>query len=328
MSWLELSVTIDQEAVESVSELFAQVGYNRGVAIEQPFIASPDGPEYTIDTTQPVEVRTYIPLDAHAEEARARIEHGLWALGLLRPVGSLKVRQLQEEDWANTWRAHYSIQRIGVRCVIVPSWLTYTPQGDDIVLKLDPGMAFGTGLHPTTRLCLLLLERYTRANAHALDLGCGSGILAIAAAKLGAQPVLALDNDPIAVQATRENVRRNGLEEVITTIEGSIGPGAALGHWLGNDWATKQRRVTASTGRVTFEPDAEFDLIVANILADVHVLLAPYLQRALKPHGLLLTSGIIANREADVAEVFVAAGLQPVEQLREGDWVALVHRRS
>ncbi len=328
MSWLELSVTVDQEAVESVSELFAQVGYNRGVAIDQPFIGSPDGPEYTIDTTQPVVVRTYVPLDKHAEEARARIEHGLWALGLLRPIGPLKIRQLQEEDWANAWKEHYPIQRVGARCVIVPSWLTYTPQGDEVVLNLDPGMAFGTGLHPTTRLCLALLERYTRANARVLDLGCGSGILAIAAAKLGAQPVLALDNDPVAVQATEENVRRNGLADVITTAEGSIGPGAALGHWLGSDWATKQRQAIQSTGPVAFEPDAELDLIVANILADVHVLLARYLQRILKPRGLLLTSGIIANREADVERAFLVAGLQPVERLSEGDWVALVHHRT
>jgi ribosomal protein L11 methyltransferase len=328
MSWLELSVEIDQEAVESVSELFAQVGYNGGVAIDQPFIGSPDGPEYTIDTSRPVVVRTYVPLDEHAEDARMQLERGLWALSMMRPVGVLRVQQLQEEDWANAWKQHYPIQRVGERCVIVPSWLDYTPQPSDVVLNLDPGMAFGTGLHPTTRLCLQLLERYVEPNARTLDLGCGSGILAIAAAKLGARPVLALDNDPIAVRATVENVERNGLQTVVRTVEGSLGPGAELGHWLGSDWATKQRQSAPTGGPVAFEPDAEFDLVVANILADVHILLAPHLQRALKPGGLLLTSGIIADREADVMKAFASAGLEQIQRLVEGDWVALVHRRN
>lgn len=327
MSWIEYSVTIDQEAVESVSALFAEVGYNSGVAVEQPFIGSPDGPDYTIDTDKPVVVRTYVPLDEHAEDARVRLEQGLWALGMLRPVGELQMRQLDEEDWANAWKVHYPIQRIGERTVIVPSWLEYEPQPDDLVLHLDPGMAFGTGLHPTTRLCLELLERYAAPGACALDLGCGSGILAIAAAKLGTQPVLALDNDPIAVQATIENVERNKVEQTVTTVEGSLGPGAQLGHWLGSDWAIKQRQATPGSGPVAFEPHSEFDLIIANILANVHVLLAPHLAQALKPGGLLVTSGIIADRETDVVAAFGAAGLDQIERHTEGEWVALVHRR-
>lgn len=328
MSWIEYSVTIDHEAVESVSALFAEVGYNGGVAVEQPFIGSPDGPEYTVDTAKPVVVRTYVPLDEHAEAARARLEQGLWALGMIRPVGDLQMRTLEEEDWANAWKAHYPIQRIGERSVIVPSWLAYEAQEGDVVLQLDPGMAFGTGLHPTTQLCLKLLERYTQPKMRTMDLGCGSGILAIAAAKLGAQPVLALDNDPIAVQATVENVARNEVATIVTTAEGSLGPGAQLGHWLGSDWATKQRQATPGSGAVALDPHAEFDLIVANILANVHVLLAPHLATALKAGGLLLTSGIIADREADVSEAFAAAGLEHIERQVEGEWVALVHRRA
>jgi ribosomal protein L11 methyltransferase len=242
-------------------------------------------------------------------------------------VGALQVRQLQEEDWADAWKAHYPIQRIGERTVVVPSWLPYEPQPDDVVLHLDPGMAFGTGLHPTTRLCMQLLERYAAPNMRTMDLGCGSGILAIAAAKLGAQPILALDNDPIAVTATIENVQRNGVGDVVITMEGSLGPGAQLGHWLGSDWATKQRAATPGNGSVAFDPDEEFDLIVANILANVHVLLAPHLARALKPDGLLLTSGIIADREADVGQAFAAAGLDQIERHAEGEWVALVHQQ-
>ncbi len=327
MQWLELSVEADHEAVESISELFASVGYNGGVAIDQPFVGSPDGPEYQIDTSRPVTIRTYVPLDEHAEEVRARVEQGLWALGMLRRIGTLIARPLDEEDWANAWKAYYPIRRIGERWVIVPSWLEYEPREGDIPLLLDPGMAFGTGLHPTTQLCLQLIERYGEPGQRAMDLGCGSGILAIALAKLGAAHVVAVDNDPIAVAATAENVERNGVTSV-EVVEGSLGGGADLPHWLGSDWGVAQRAGQTPSGPVALRPDAEFDLIAANILANVHVLLAADLARALRPGGVLLTSGIIADRAPDVERAFAEAGLHPIERLQEGDWVALAHRRA
>src|ERR1700712_3435685 len=210
MTWLELSVDVEPEAVESVSELLAEYGYNAGVVVDQPIITGLDGPDYIFDTSRPVTVRTYLPLDERAEEVRQRVEQALWHFGQLRTVGPLKVRALEEEDWANAWKQHYTIQRIGARTVIVPSWLEYAPLPDDIVLRLDPGMAFGTGLHPTTQLCLAFLEQYVKPDMPVLDLGCGSGILAIAAARLGAN-VLALDTDAIAVTATRENIAYNDV---------------------------------------------------------------------------------------------------------------------
>ncbi len=326
MQWLELSVQADQEAVESVSELFAAVGYNGGVAVEQPFVGSSDGPEYEVDASKPVTIRTYIVLDEHAEAVRVRLEQSLWALGMLRRIGPLETRQLAEEDWANAWKAYYPIRRIGERWVIVPSWLEYDPSPCDLVLLLDPGMAFGTGLHPTTQLCLRLLERYAQAGQHALDLGCGSGILAIGLAKLGTAEVLAVDNDPVAVEATLENAGRNHVANV-RVLEGSLGGGADLPHWLGNDWGTAQRATHQSTGPVALRPVEEFDLIAANILANVHVLLAADLARALRPKGLLITSGIIADRAADVERAFDEMGLILVDRLAEGDWAALVHRK-
>jgi ribosomal protein L11 methyltransferase len=320
MTWLELSVDVEPEAVESISELLAQHGYNGGVVIDQPIITGADGPEYTYDTSRPVTLRTYIPLDGLAEETRQRLEQALWHFGQMRAVGPLSARPLEEEDWANAWKQHYTIQRIGARTVIVPSWLEYAPRPDDIVLKLDPGMAFGTGLHPTTQLCVGFLEQYVVPGMAAIDLGCGSGILAIAAAKLGAA-VLALDTDPIAVTATRENVERNGEAARITTAEGSLGAGAQMGHWLG--WQTPPSNVHTFTGS-----NDQVDLIVANIIARVLAGLAPDMAGALKPNGLLIASGIIAEREHEVATAFAEAGLAPLDRKQEGDWVALVYRKS
>jgi ribosomal protein L11 methyltransferase len=329
MTWLELSVDVEPEAVESISELLAQYGYNGGVVVDQPIIPGADGPEYSFDTSRPVTVRTYLPLDARAEETRQRIEQALWHFGQLRAVGPLSVRPLEEEDWANAWKQHYTIQRIGARTVIVPSWLEYAPQPHDIVLRLDPGMAFGTGLHPTTQLCIGFIEKYVTPGMQVLDLGCGSGVLAIAAAHLGAT-VLALDTDPIAVTATRENVQRNGVGGLISVAEGSLGGGAALEHWLYGTMNDEQRRMNSAednADRSSFIAD-RFDLIAANIIARVLAALAGDMAGALNAGGTLIASGIIADREHEVTAAFTAAGLVPLERRQEGDWVALVYRKN
>jgi len=327
MTWLELSVDVEPEAVESISELLAQYGYNGGVVVDQPIIPGGDGPEYSFDTSRPVTVRTYLPLDEHAEETRQRIEQALWHFGQMRTVGPLSVRPLEEEDWANAWKQHYAIQRIGARTVIVPSWLEYQPQPGDIVLRLDPGMAFGTGLHPTTQLCIGFIEQYVKPGMRVLDLGCGSGILAIGAARLGAS-VLALDTDAIAVTATRENVDRNGVAGQVSVAEGSLGSGAALDHWL---YPTTDHR-PPTTGNSDNQSSVvsgqwSFDVIVANIIARVLSALAADMAGALTADGMLIASGIIADREPEVAAAFTGAGLTPLERRQEGDWVALVYRK-
>ncbi|MEO7909091.1 MAG: 50S ribosomal protein L11 methyltransferase [Roseiflexaceae bacterium] len=320
MTWLELSVDVESEAVESVSELLAQYGYNGGVVVDQPIITGADGPEYSFDTSRPVTVRTYLPQDTRAEEIRQRIEQALWHFGQMRVVGPLSVRPLEEEDWANAWKQHYTIQRLGARTVIVPSWLDYDPLPDDIVLRLDPGMAFGTGLHPTTQLCIGYIEQYVTPGMPVLDLGCGSGILAIAAARLGAT-VLALDTDSIAVTATRENVDRNDVASLVTVAEGSLGSGANLEHWL---YPTNDQRPRTTAN----ESHGSFDLIVANIIARVLSALATDMAGALTAGGTLIASGIIADREHEVVAAFAQVGLVPLERRQEGDWVALVYRKS
>lgn len=322
-TWLEISIEVEPESVETVAEILARYGYNGGVVVEQSWIAGDEGPEFQYDPTRPVWLRTYLPFDDQVEETRQRIEHALWHVSQIRPLGPLQTRTLAEEDWANAWKQFYSVLRIGERTVIVPSWLEYQPQPDDIVLWLDPGMAFGTGLHPTTRLCLQLLERMVQPDQHVLDLGTGSGILAIAAAKLGAGHVLALDNDPIAVRVAQENVERNQVSAVVQVAEGSLGVGQAMGHWLSGDFgpAEPDPALRAQT------PQAMFDLIAANLIAKVLVTLAPDLAAALKPGGYLISSGIIDIKEHEVIAAFTAVGLTLVERHCEGEWVALVHRR-
>jgi ribosomal protein L11 methyltransferase len=310
MTWLELSVEVDPEAVEPVSELFARFGYNAGVVVEQPLV-TPEGeyPDWSalnqpeIDTSRPVSVRTYLPNDAEAPAKRRQVEEALWHLGQMRQVGPLRVEEREEEDWANAWKAYYGIQRIGQRIVIKPSWLEYEPREGDVVLDLDPGMAFGTGLHPTTRLCLLALEEQVRPGARVLDLGTGSGILAIAAAKLGgpSASVAAIDTDNVAVEAAAENVERNGLAGAIAVEQGST-------------LAARKR--------------GPFDLVVANIRAGVIIELAPALHELLEPGGTLISSGIFFERAEGVVEALNGAGLPVRERKQEGDWVCLISVRE
>src|SRR5579859_324759 len=228
MEWLELAVDVDREAVEATSELFAQYGYNQGVVIEETIIPQPDE-DYIVDPDAPVQVRTYIVADETAEDTRQRLAEALWHLGHLRQVGELRATRLKEEDWANAWKAHYHVTRVGRRMVIKPSWIDYTPEPGDQVIELDPGMAFGTGTHPTTRLCLRAIEDYaTPDRRRVLDLGTGSGILAIGVARqLPAAQIWALDNDPVAVEVSAANVAANGLQGRITVAAGSLRPGIA-----------------------------------------------------------------------------------------------------
>ncbi len=302
MDWLELSTAVDREAVEAVSELFARHAYGGGIVVEEPIIPEHGGDGYTVDLASPVVVKAYLPLDHEAADKQQLIEEGLWHLGQMRSVAPLAVKKLAEEDWANAWRAHYQVHRVGKRLVIKPSWQEYQPRAGDVVIELDPGMAFGTGLHPTTQLCLRALERFVQPGMRVLDVGTGSGILAIAAAKLGAREVLGLDVDSIAVEAARENVARNGLQGIVTIRSGTLG----------------------SHG----EDEDGYDLVVANITARVIAALSEGLAAALSPQGQLLMSGIIAEQAGIVRTALRRAGLRVVERRTAGDWLAYVATSS
>ncbi|MEO8462059.1 MAG: 50S ribosomal protein L11 methyltransferase [Chloroflexota bacterium] len=304
-SWLELAVEADLEAVEAVSEILGRFAPG-GSSVEPAFELVDEGLGARVDPARPAIVRAYIPAEhaaaAHraARDAEAALSH-LQAFGL-RPIGELQVRQVNESDWAGAWKVHFPVMRIGRRIVIRPTWRRHRATPGDVVLALDPGMAFGTGLHPTTRLCLTALEvaadRGDLAEARVLDVGCGSGILAIAAARLGARAVLAVDTDPIAVEATAANARRNRLV----------------------------RRIAAHAGSLpTGEPPC--DVVLANLIASVLIVLAGQLRDELRPGGLLLASGIFSDRELEVADAFRDVGLEVLQRWAEGDWVALEVRR-
>jgi ribosomal protein L11 methyltransferase len=291
-----------------VSEILSRVAPG-GVSVEAPFVLVAEGLAATVDPDRPAVVRAYLPgADAAAAEraiddTRVRLGH-LQAFGL-RAIGDLRVQPVHEEDWAAAWKRHFPVLRVGRRIVIRPTWRRHRPAPDDVVLALDPGMAFGTGLHPTTRLCLAGIERWAEAGlvaaARALDVGCGSGILSIAAARLGAASVTAIDTDLIAVEATVANAARNRLVGRI-----------------------RARRGTVPT------PGGPFDLVMANLIASVLVDLALALADEIRPGdgrpgsgGRLLASGIVVEREPEVRRAFAAAGLRVVGREQEGDWVAL-----
>jgi ribosomal protein L11 methyltransferase len=300
-AWLELSVGADVEAVEAVSEILSRFAPG-GASVEPAFELVDEGLGARLDPSRPSTVRAYVPARDPAAAERAAADAGvalghLQAFGL-RAIGELTTRLVHEADWAEAWKAHFPVLRLGRRLVIRPTWLTVERGPDDVVIDLDPGMAFGTGLHPTTRLCLAATEavadRGALAGARVLDVGCGSGILSIAAAKLGAASVLGVDIDPIAIEATLANAASNGLAGAIAAREGSLPSG---------------------------EP--AHDVVLANLIASVLISLAPALRDELRPGGTLVASGIFVDREDEVRAAFTTAGLGVTGRTSDGDWVAL-----
>jgi ribosomal protein L11 methyltransferase len=300
-AWLELSVAADVEAVEAVSEILSRFAPG-GASVEPAFELVEEGLGARLDPSRPSIVRAYVPARDVAAAERAAADAGaalghLQAFGL-RAIGDVTTRLVHEADWAEAWKAHFPVLRVGRRLVIRPTWLELAPAPDDVVIDLDPGMAFGTGLHPTTRLCLAATEavadRGLLAGARVLDVGCGSGILSIAAARLGAASALGVDIDPIAIEATVANAATNGLGDTITARAGSLPSG---------------------------EPP--FDVVLANLIASVLVALATALHDELRPGGVLVASGIFVDREIEVRSALEAAGFAIGDRSAEGDWVAL-----
>ena len=270
MRWVEMEIAAVGDEQEPYAALLTEVAGCQG---------------WSADASA---VRGYLPVDE-------RLEGSL--LTLRQAAGrEVTIRFVQEEDWANAWKQHFKPQRIGERIVIKPSWEEFSPLPGDLVVEMDPGMAFGTGLHATTRLCLRALETHVKGGETLTDVGTGSGILAIAAILLGAKSAICTDIDPLAVRIALENIERNKMIGIVEAVE------------------------------ATLPPPGQFDIVVANILPDVILGMVEELVAATKPGGLLIVSGIIEARTEDVKAGLAGRGLTILAVETEGEWVAISAR--
>lgn len=306
MEWLEIAVSAPPAGVELVSEIFRELGAG-GVVIEDPavihmYAARTHPEEWAVSPKaakqdKPV-VKAYLPVEDGLDKQLEELFSALDRLGL-NPEPEVSTRTVLEEDWASTWKQYYKPVHVGRRIVVKPSWEDYRAVDGELVIELDPGMAFGCGTHPTTSLCLKLLEKYIRGGEKVYDVGTGSGILAVAAAALGAGRVVAVDLDPVACRAAAENVERNRVDGIVRVVQGNLLDNI-------NDGA---------------------DLVVSNIIASVIISFAPDAAAALVPGGFLIASGIIRHRADEVRDALEEAGLTLCEQLEEGEWTAIVSKK-
>lgn len=305
--WLEVSVKVTHPAVEVVAEIFREAGARNGVVIDDPQLMEDLREENTWELCPPkkegenlkvVIVKAYYPDDEELSRRLGEIEAAFTRvegrIGAFRYSPTL-FRTVSEKDWANAWKQYFHVTRVGKHFVIKPSWEKYEVEEGDVVLDLDPGMAFGTGTHPTTFMCLENLEDLVHPDTQVFDVGTGSGILAMAAAMLGATDIRAVDIDGRAVRAARSNIRKAGLEDRIQVKQGDLLQGT----------------------------DGKADLIVANILADIIQLLLPDVPGKLKDDGIFLCSGIIKEAQPEITEAAEKVGLKITRISSMGDWVAL-----
>ncbi len=305
MQWIEVNVQVTHEAVEVVADILTAAGTS-GVAIEDPQLINNlrnsgtwelcDIPEQ--ENTEIVTVSAYYADDEKLQDRLKQIENELAAveerIGSFR-FGNIRFRSLSEKDWANEWKQYFHVTHVGESLVIKPSWEEYTPKEGEHVIKIDPGMAFGTGTHHTTNMCMDRLEKVLPANAEVFDVGTGSGILAIAAALLGAKSVKAVDIDAVAVRVARENIADNGLEDKIEVKEGDLLRGT----------------------------EGQADVIIANIIADIIIMLLKDIPGKLKDDGIFLASGIISDRRADVEAAAAEVGMKVDHVDEKGGWVVM-----
>ncbi len=301
--WMEVKIETDPETAESVADLLQRYGH-QGVLIEREGFAF-EVWEEEVPPAKTFTVRAYFPLDERTPDVQQQIQDALRYLSMIQPIGEAIFAPVDEEDWAEAWKKHYQPLRVGQRLFIRPRWITdLVIHPDDVVISLDPGMAFGTGTHPSTQLCLAATEELqtNRPGLRVLDLGCGSGILSVAAAKLGAIEVLALDTDPIAVKATLENAADNDVAAQIESLEGSL------------------ETVLHSARR--------FDIALVNILSKVIIRMCDEgLGQILRPGGVGVFGGIIIEQGDEVEAALRKTGLEPYKRRYSGEWVVIEARR-
>lgn len=323
MRWHEITVHTTEEAIEMISNFLHELGAG-GVTIEESGTLNKErdtslGQWYEKPLNDIPEGRAviqgYFPLESGIDEILVQLRESVnqlaeYDIDTGNPVYSS--REVDEEDWANAWKQYFKPLRISERLTIKPTWEEYTPSAEELILELDPGMAFGTGTHATTALCLRTLEKIVKPGDEVVDVGTGSGILSIAAAKLGASQVLALDLDPVAVSSATENTRLNKLEDRITVLQSDLLQAIRAG----------QAENSASLG-----VKLPVQVVVANILAEIILLFVDDVYAALQSGGAYIASGIIKSKQADVEKALTASGFVVEQCYEETDWVAIVARK-
>lgn len=307
MDWIEVKLVVDNhECIDGVANVFNELG-SGGVVIDDPqLIASYahrgqwDDHEFSDEllAREEVVIKGYLPKDGfllgklEALRSELKVIQERMAMGEIQ----LSLVDVWEEDWANSWKVYFKPEKIGQYTVVKPTWETYEASEGDLVIEIDPGMAFGTGNHATTALCIKLLEEYVRPGMDVLDVGTGSGILAIQAGLLGAATVQAMDFDTVAVEAAKENIGLNALGDKVSIVHSDL--------------------LSAAKG--------QGDLIVANIVADIIIRLTPDAAKRLKGPKLFISSGIIDTRKDDVLRALTKQGFHILQIKEEAGWVAIV----
>jgi len=317
LNWLEVSLTVNGELAEAVADVLARFAPN-GVTTEQAVNFINDEDEGT--PVGPITVRAFLPVDEHIEETRRKLEEAMYYLGMIQPLPALTFKPIADQNWMEAWKERYQPIPVGRKLIIVPSWLE-SPDDTRIPIRIDPGMAFGTGTHPTTQLCLELIERIFDSElsspnekpspivhhpSSVIDIGCGSGILSIAALKLGATSALGVDIDEASIKASRENADQNGIGEEFILGLGSVDEILA--------------------GEFPFQ---KTHIVMANILAPILIrLFEAGMADLLLPGGMIILSGILQEQAGSVIEAARSKGVSLVEQLQMGDWVALACQKG
>ena len=296
VKWLELSVHTPPEFVEPLSQIFYRYGHG-GVAVELEGGFNPDEGE-SLSGDEWAVVTTYLPMNESLDERRGRIDVGVRLVANVTTISPLRERVVEEEEWQNSWKEHFHVLKVSRRITICPTWREHEAEEGEAVILLDPGMAFGTGHHPTTRMCLEQLDSLVSPGVDVLDVGCGSGILSIAAARLGARHVFGLEIDSVAVNVAKQNVRDNGVRHTVRVVHGTLP-----------------------------HPDvkpAAYGVAVANISAKVISEFAPHLVGAVQDGGKVIASGVLLNSKDMVAQSLAEAGAEVERTIVDGDWIAMV----
>lgn len=310
MKWCEISIQTSHEAVELIAEIFRDLGAS-GVVIEDPelvndYITSGKWDYTDIPIAKETEVvveKAYLPVNGELEGRIQTLQQEIKALasrGVNTAPAVLTTAELQDEDWSDTWKQYFHTEKPGERVVIKPTWEEYAPQGDEVVIELDPGAAFGTGTHATTSMCIRQLEKLVKPGMTVFDVGTGSGILSIISAKLGAKNIQAVDYDDSVLKIVEENLEQNNVQDIISVAQSDL-----------------MQNVHGKA-----------ELVIANIIADIIIRLFDQLDEHLEQGGTLLTSGIIEDRIEDVLASAEKHGYGVVERLENKGWACITFKRK